>query len=498
MTQRKLMKMIKNKSGLNLLLVTMSCVLFIFCSQVWADKAARFTAEENVSWDNAYNNSTKERFIPVELFTGGTWDGKHELILKEVSTTACATVSGRKRPCDNYYITGPFKTERNDTKIEWAGDEISYYRRTFSTRSFGNVESLFTINNSRDGLVRMYDNRKQWGARTYDGLGSKFPLGFWKQGEVRSYASRRPTRIEIIELDGPNHCLTFRWTIGLGKGKNSDNNYTFCPGRGFTNISHNIEGTDSTEDAETIKTYCSPADNLNWVIGKDECLKITTLNRNESVSLDTLVVYLHGDGSRTIRRSDYLKHGVSRINQKNVAHIILMRPGYYDSTRNSSTGISDRRSRRGTSYNSHNVEEIALAIKKLKDYHKPNKIIIVGHSGGAAIAALILGRHPGIANGAILAACPCNANKWAQMGGKRSGKGALSPHDYVENIGADVTVIALTGKKVDNAFSILAVEYIEKLKKNIVNAKFIGVEGETHDGVVRSPQFYNALNEILK
>jgi len=191
------------------------------------------------------NSSTKERFIPVELFTGGKWDGKHELILKEVSTSACASVSGKKRPCDNYYITGPFKTERNDTKIGWAGDEISYYRRTFSTRSFGNVESLFTINNSRDGLVRIYDKRKQWGARTYDGLGSKFPLGYWKQGEVRSYASRRPTRIEIIELDGPNHCLTFRWVIGLGKGRNQDNNYTYCPDRGFTNISHNNEGADS-------------------------------------------------------------------------------------------------------------------------------------------------------------------------------------------------------------------------------------------------------------
>jgi predicted esterase len=251
-------------------------------------------------------------------------------------------------------------------------------------------------------------------------------------------------------------------------------------------------------DAETIKTYCSPADNLNWVIGKDEYLRIITLNTEESVSLDTLVVYLHGDGGRTIRPSDSLKHVERRINKKNVAHIILMRPGYYDSTRNFSTGISDRRSRRGTSYNSHNVEEIALAIKKLQNYHKPKKIILVGHSGGAAIAALILGRHPGIANGAILAACPCNVNKWVQMGGTRSGRGALSPHDYVENIGPNITVIALTGTKDDNTFPILAAEYIEKLKQNNINAKFIGVESETHNGVRRSPQFYNAINEILK
>jgi hypothetical protein len=194
------------------------------------------------------SSSSKERFIPVELFTGAKWDGKHELRLAEVSSTACATVSGSTRPCDNFYITGPFKTETNNTKIEWAGNQVSYYRRTFSTRRMGNIESFFTINNSKDGLVRIYDKRKQWGARTYNGLGSKFPLGYWKQGEVRSYASDRPTRIEIIELDGPGHCLTFRWVIGNGERRNMDNNYTFCPDRGFTHFRHNNVGVDSKSD----------------------------------------------------------------------------------------------------------------------------------------------------------------------------------------------------------------------------------------------------------
>ncbi len=247
------------KQYLKIFFVTFLCVSIFGC--------ARSTTQEKVSWDKAYNSSTKERFIPVELFTGGEWDGKHELILKEVSTTACASVSGRERPCDNIYVTGPFKTEINNTKIEWAGEEVSYYRRTFSIRG-GEVESFFTINNSKDGLVRIYDKRKQWGARTYNGLGSKFPLGYWKQGEVRSYNSRRPTRIEIIELDGPNHCLTFRWVIGLGKKRNQDNNYTFCPNRGFTNISHNnsIEHVGSTLPAKVVSLDHQQATVNNGVI----------------------------------------------------------------------------------------------------------------------------------------------------------------------------------------------------------------------------------------
>lgn len=200
---------------------------------------AGLMAEETSPWDTAYNSTTEERFIPVELFTGAEWDGKHELVMNEVSTSTCASSDGKW--CDNYHITGPFKTERNDTKIEWAGDEISYYRRTFSIRSRGEVESFFTINASRDGLVRIYDKRKQWGERTYTGVGSKFPLGNWKQGEVRTYPTRRPIRVEILELNGPDNCLTFRWTIGDGKRRNTDNNYTFCPGVGLKSIEHNYQ-----------------------------------------------------------------------------------------------------------------------------------------------------------------------------------------------------------------------------------------------------------------
>lgn len=158
---------------------------------------------------NNTDSTTKQRFIPVELFTGAKWDGKHELKMESVVSSSCALSNGRG--CITFHVSGPFKTERNDTKIAWAGDEISYYRRTFSTRRMGEIVSFFTINQSKDGLVRIYDKRKQWGERTYNGLGSKFPLGYWNQGEVRSYPSRKPTRIEIIELYGPDDCLTFRW-----------------------------------------------------------------------------------------------------------------------------------------------------------------------------------------------------------------------------------------------------------------------------------------------
>jgi hypothetical protein len=213
------------------------CVAAVLGGSVLAP--AGLSADEVDLWAKAYNNETKERFIPVELFTGAKWDGKHELVMKEAATSTCVSVNGRQ--CGNFYISGPFKTETNDTEIKWVGEQIPYYIRTFDNRYTGPVVSHFTINASRDGLVRIYDKRKQWGERLYTGAGIKFPLGNWKQGEVRTYISPRPIRLEILELNGPDNCLTFRWTIGDGKRRNSDNNYTFCPNVGFKKMDQNYQ-----------------------------------------------------------------------------------------------------------------------------------------------------------------------------------------------------------------------------------------------------------------
>ena len=60
------------------------------------------------------------------------------------------------------------------------------------------------------------------------------------------------------------------------------------------------------------------------------------------------------------------------------------------------------------------------ARKLAKDY-RARKTILVGHSGGAAIAANLLGRQPDVAQGAVLVACGCDprawrATRWAETG----------------------------------------------------------------------------------
>ena len=63
--------------------------------------------------------------------------------------------------------------------------------------------------------------------------------------------------------------------------------------------------------------------------------------------------------------------------------------------------------------NARNTDAIAEAIEALKWRFRASKVIVAGHSGGAAITANILGRDPGLIDAALLVSCPRgDVNRW--------------------------------------------------------------------------------------
>ena len=179
-------------------------------------------AEQDV-WALAYDSNDKTRYIPVELWTGGEWDGTREL---------------RMNPTDLKFgkhkaISGPILFTRSDTS-----ESILVYKRIN-----GEKTQLFTLSSRKDGLGRVFDSR--YGRDCKDEV--KMPLGLWRDGESRTFTVEcnqgelvRKIEITIEKIDfeykGVPHSLRFHWLADGGWGKATDMHYTYSPGLGLVDV----------------------------------------------------------------------------------------------------------------------------------------------------------------------------------------------------------------------------------------------------------------------
>jgi len=182
--------------------------------------AGAVRADDWSAWQRAYDPVTRTRFIPVELWTGGPWDGTQEIRM------APAALEFGSR--GDKSIKGP---------TTWNG--IQVYERL-------NRDKLqrFAIRDDRTGLGRVFDSRYE----TCRGE-VKFPLGRWKQGEVREYqlncprGRQRPLKVTIEEIDfvhnGVPHSLRFHWLYMEGRGRGTDMRYVYSPLRGLVHVQGN-------------------------------------------------------------------------------------------------------------------------------------------------------------------------------------------------------------------------------------------------------------------
>jgi len=250
----------------------------------------------------------------------------------------------------------------------------------------------------------------------------------------------------------------------------------------------------ASNNQQIINKHCKPSDNITYASGNNQCLKIIT--KNSIKNPKALVVFIHGDVSSG-KASDYFNKRVYQIEPKfnDIVAVTLIRPGYFDSKNNYSSGggINPRRD----SYTKENITTIAKAIKNLKNYYKPNKLILVGHSGGANIVANIIGLYPSLVYGAVIGACPCDVAKWRAMKGKSSWNNSLSPINYVNNI-KNTKVILIAGKNDTNVKPKIMIEYQNKLKQYNIDSKLLLLDDVTHSGVARVSEFYDAILDLVE
>ena len=238
----------------------------------------------------------------------------------------------------------------------------------------------------------------------------------------------------------------------------------------------------------SLPSACSPADNTSRVSGGNFCLVIRTFG--ESGAAPVLYVVLHGDtsagGPSTFHYS--VAEALQRGGPAGSVAVAMIRPGYYDNAGNTSTGSNYGRR---DSYTAENIAAIAGAIRTLKTVHGAQRVVLVGHSGGAAIAGVILGKFPGLADGAVLVSCPCDIAAWRLAHGTAWGQ-SESPSDYVDRIPAKTHVVAVSGEADTNTNPTLSRDYVESLKQHSIDARFEIVPNANHNSALRSPAVLSA------
>ena len=221
---------------------------------------------------------------------------------------------------------------------------------------------------------------------------------------------------------------------------------------------------------------CEEPDNVRFVQASRHCLAIETFA--SATRGDSLVVTLHGALSRG-GTADYMVRFAREVSALGVNAVAMMHPGYTGAGRTSS-GRPARDRKRDENYRKREIDSIASALEKLKAHHGAKRLILVGHSLGSIISGVILGRHPELADAAILVACPCDLDRWRRGHGRRRLALAQSPHRYLKRIAPDTKIIALTGSEDDNTRPSNGRNYVAKAKKRGLDAKFVLVQGAGH------------------
>jgi pimeloyl-ACP methyl ester carboxylesterase len=206
----------------------------------------------------------------------------------------------------------------------------------------------------------------------------------------------------------------------------------------------------------------------------------------------TLVVALHGDAPNAPPsiHDVFAERAAEQID--GTVAVGVLRPGYSDGAGDQSEGERGRAT--GDNYTPVVVDAIAQLAGELRKTYAPTSVVMVGHSGGAAIIGNVLGRWPSVADAALLVACPCNVPGWRRHMMKTYlwpygpfalifslPTDSLSPLDLASRVSTDVPVRILVGDQDTVAPVRFSEEYAEAIRRLGANVRLTVVPGLEHN-----------------
>jgi len=228
---------------------------------------------------------------------------------------------------------------------------------------------------------------------------------------------------------------------------------------------------------------------------------MSTFVSEEKCENPILVVAVHGDAPFHEPDHQYAFAGKVAATHRDVVAVGLLRPGYTDPEGNRSDG--ERGQATGDNLNATNTEAIAGAIGGLKRRWNACKVVVAAHSGGATLAANVLGRHPPLIDKALLVSSVYDVEKWRQHMFEQTGAPVfqgkietLSPIEQITGMSDQVEVTLMVGSQDEIAPPGFSEQYEAVARRHGKKVRLVRLEGEGHD-IFLDPAVFAELGPML-
>ncbi|WP_334361431.1 MULTISPECIES: alpha/beta hydrolase family protein [unclassified Bradyrhizobium] len=212
-----------------------------------------------------------------------------------------------------------------------------------------------------------------------------------------------------------------------------------------------------------------------------------------------LVLVVHGDSPDNPPTYQYRFAQRAAALMSDTVVAAVLRPGYSDGE-DSSDGM--RGYTTGDNWTPEVINAMATVLSELKDKYHPRRVILVGHSGGAAIVGNLLGQQGTAVDGALLVSCPCDVTAWRKH--MQSVKGGAiwerdvrsrSPLALVDSVPASAKIWLLVGSDDQITPSALTLVYAEALRNRNVAVNVTIAPGLGHN-ILLEPIAMERLEEV--
>lgn len=236
-------------------------------------------------------------------------------------------------------------------------------------------------------------------------------------------------------------------------------------------------------------------------------LKVSELINKPYLSSGTLknpvlVLVLHGDSP--FENPSYQYKMAERIAAENTNVVVVgvLRPGYTDGEGNSSKG------KRGKATGDNYTKEVLVSIYNLtmvlKKKYQPSKVMLIGHSGGAAISANLIAVYADIYSDAVLISCNCDIHLWRKHMKQLQSNApiwdeeisSLSPIKELQNIDNSTQIMVVHGENDEIVPIHMARDYVDALEANKKKVRFIILKGQGHE-VAFNDDIFDIVKRML-